>query len=129
MSTSAPTQASPALTGFERLLDGVLSRAVRLGSMDVQYPSGATARYGNGGEPHVGIGLKDVGAVRSIYMDPGLKFAEMYMDGRMSVDAGGLDEFVSLAKMNGAKRFATPPATVITLVAGSQPVVAAVCGA
>jgi cyclopropane-fatty-acyl-phospholipid synthase len=93
----------------------MLSRAVRRGSLDVIFPSGAAVSYGDGAEPKVAIELLDKGAVWAIYLDPGLKFAEMYMDGRMIVAHGGLDAFVALVKINGAKKFATIPAAAITL--------------
>ena len=115
MSTTTTSPTSPSLSGFERLLAGMLNRAIRIGTMDVQYPSGAQASYGNAGEPRVSVRLNDPAAVRQIYLDPALKFAEMYMDGRMTVKNDDVDAFVSLVKMNGAKRFATAPATAITI--------------
>ena len=92
----------------------MLNRAIRKGTLDVHYPSGAMVSHGDGNEPKVAVRLTDGGAVRQIYLDPALKFAEMYMDGRMTVEQGDVDGFVSLVKINGAKRFATPPAAAIT---------------
>ena len=92
----------------------MLNRAIRKGTLEVHYPSGGVVSHGNGNAPKVAVRLTDAGAVRQIYLDPALKFAEMYMDGRMTVVEGDVDGFVSLVKMNGAKRFATPPAAAIT---------------
>ena len=100
------------LTGFERLLDRLLSNAIRFGQLSVRYPGGVERIYGEG-EPAVTVRLADAGAVRAIYLDPALAFAEMYMDGRMIIEAGGLDGFNALAKRNGAKRFASAPAIAI----------------
>ena len=108
------TQTTSALGGFERLLANVLRRAVRVGTLAVRYPSGGEETYGDGGAPRTSIELKDASAVRAIYLDPALSFAETYMDGRMVVEGDGLDAFVALAKINGTKRFATAPAVGLT---------------
>ena len=113
-SQTSSAEAKPALRGFERPLDGMLRRAVREGTLVVRYPSGGVATYGDGGAPRASIALKDAGAVRAIYLDPALSFAETYMDGRMVVEEGGLDAFVALGKINGTKRFATAPAVGLT---------------
>ena len=114
MPSTIPTTA-PSPRGYERLLGDMLRRAVRRGTLAVRYPSGGSATYGDGGEPKAAIRLTDPGAVRAVYLDPALAFAETYMDGRMVMGEGGLDAFVALGKINGVKRFATAPAVGITL--------------
>jgi cyclopropane-fatty-acyl-phospholipid synthase len=111
-STTSPKYS---LSGSERRFAGMLTRAVRKGTLSVCYPSGVEEAYGDGNEPMATIRLKDKQAVRAIYNDPALKFAEMYMDGRMVVEAGELDPFLQIVKINGAKKFATAPAAVFTL--------------
>ncbi len=93
----------------------MIKRAVRKGTLRVCYPSSVAETYGDGNEPKATIRLKDNQAVRAIYNDPALKFAEMYMDGRMVVEAGELDSFLQIVKINGAKKFATAPAAVLTI--------------
>ena len=106
----------PSLRGYERRLSDMLRRAVRQGTLAVRYPSGNDATYGDGEAPRASIRLTDAGAVRAVYLDPALAFAETYMDGRMVVEGeGGLDAFVALGKINGVKRFATAPAVAVTL--------------
>ena len=100
---------------FDKRLDGMMNRAVKKGSLTVEYPSGATVVYGNGEGPTATVQVKDSKAARDIYCDPALKFAEMYMDGRMVIDAEDLDPFVAIAKMNGTKSFATIPSVAVTL--------------
>lgn len=114
-SLTSLTRPEYSLRGFERLFAGMIKRAVRKGTLRVCYPSGVEETYGDGGKPTATIRLKDKQAVRAIYCDPALKFAEMYMDGRMAIEAGELDSFLQVVKINGAKKFATVPATVITL--------------
>jgi cyclopropane-fatty-acyl-phospholipid synthase len=114
-SSSSSTRPEYSLSGFERLFASMIKRAVRKGTLSVCYPSGAAETYGDGKEPKATIRLKDRQAVRAIYNDPALKFAEMYMDGRMVVEVGELDSFLQIVKINGAKKFATPPAAVLTI--------------
>ncbi len=112
--TSRSPSADTPLKGFERPLAAMLARAVQKGRLAVAFPSGGTRSFGDGAAPHVEITLKDAGAVRAVYLDPALKFAEMYMDGRLDFGGEGIDGFIALAKINGARRFATGPAAAIT---------------
>ena len=100
---------------FEKLFAGMLKRAIRKGTLTVKFASGFEQTFGNGKEPKVSVALADAGAAREIYSDPALKFAEMYMDGRLLIDDNDLNRFVSIGKINGAKKFATLPATAITM--------------
>ncbi len=110
-SLNAPSE----LSFFEKRVAGIMKRAVLKGSLTVQYPSGVEATYGNGEDPKATVSLKDTAAARSIYCDPALKFAEMYMDGRMTIEPEELDAFISIAKINGTKNFATVPSVAVTL--------------
>ena len=100
---------------FEWLLSRMMRCAVRKGTLNVYYPSGVEETYGDGGPPKATLRLNDGQAVRAIYCDPALKFAEMYMDGRMVVAAEDLDSFLQIIKINGAKNFVTGPAVILTL--------------
>lgn len=100
---------------YERLFAKMIGRAVQKGTLSVKYPSGEMAEYGDGNEPKATIEFKDKKALAAVYNDPALKFAEMYMDGRMVIDADQLDNFIAIVKINGTKKFATPPAVAISL--------------
>ena len=103
------------LLNFENLLTGMLQRAISKGTLIVHYPSGKQVNFGNGENPVATVHFQDAEAVRSVYFDPALKFAEMYMDGRMTIDDHELDRFIEIAKINGAKKFATAPAVALSL--------------
>jgi len=100
---------------FEGLLTGMLNRAIEKGTLSVNYPSGEQVEFGSGESPKATVHFQDAAAVRSVYLDPALKFAEMYMDGRMTIDASELDRFIEIVKINGAKKFATAPAVALSL--------------
>jgi cyclopropane-fatty-acyl-phospholipid synthase len=67
----------------ERMLDRVLHRLIRSGELGVIWPDGRTSRYGPGGEPSARVRIADSATARAIVMNPGLKFGEAYMDGRV----------------------------------------------
>jgi cyclopropane-fatty-acyl-phospholipid synthase len=113
MASASSPEAS--LGVFEWLFARMIRRAVRKGTLSIYYPSGGKVTYGDSNVPKATIRLKDVQAVRAIYCDPALKFAEMYMDGRMVLDAEELDSFIQIVKVNGSKNFVTTPAVVLTL--------------
>ncbi len=100
---------------FEKLFAKMLERAVRKGTMNVRFASGIEKRFGDGNPPQVSVTLKDSSAARDLYFDPALKFAELYMDGRLIVADNDLDAFISVIKINGAKKFSTIPAVAITI--------------
>jgi cyclopropane-fatty-acyl-phospholipid synthase len=66
------------------ILDALLSRSIRRGSLTVQYPDGRIARYGAGGEPALGVRIDDWASVRKIAMSPSVGFGECYMDGTLN---------------------------------------------
>lgn len=103
------------LLNFENLLTGMLQRAIAKGTLSVRYPSGKQVDCGDGENPKATVEFQDAEAVRSVYLDPALKFAEMYMDGRMTIENHELDQFIEIVKINGAKKFATAPAVAISL--------------
>jgi len=110
---SATAQSTPSF--FEKRVDGMMKRAIRLGSLTVEYPCGLKTVYGNGEDPKATVHLKDTKAARDVYCDPALKFAELYMDGRMTIPPAELDAFIAIAKINGTKSFATAPSVAISL--------------
>ena len=100
---------------FEKMFSSMLERAIRKGTMVVRYAGGSEITYGDGKAPKADIELRDSAAARAIYFDPGLKFAEMYMDNRLVVKDDALNDFIAVIKLNGAKKFATAPAVVLTM--------------
>ncbi len=95
---------------IENVLHGILARQISEGSLRVTYPSGRTEHYGNGAGKPLAIRVIDKAALRAIVLDPGLRAAEMYMDGRLEVEQGDLYDFVALAKSNTRSEVSTPGA-------------------
>ncbi|MFV0474619.1 MAG: hypothetical protein ACK5MQ_10510, partial [Pikeienuella sp.] len=62
---------------IEDRLAGMLSRGLKRGALEVAFPSGRVSRFGDGSDPVARVRLTDNGAVRAVWMDPGLQFAEL----------------------------------------------------
>ncbi|GGJ05990.1 SAM-dependent methyltransferase [Neoroseomonas lacus] len=72
-----------------KLLSHLLRRFVRRGRLIVLDHTGATHRFGSGEDgPEVTIHLTDKAVEREIFLNPELKTAEAYMDGRLVMEGG-----------------------------------------
>ena len=81
---------------MERLLKTALSQAVKRGRLQVLTAGGATLDFGDGkGEP-VSVRFADALAQWSFLRDPDLRLGELYMDGRLIVEAGTIYDFLFL---------------------------------
>jgi cyclopropane-fatty-acyl-phospholipid synthase len=71
------------------LLGNLLGRFVQKGRLTVTDHAGAVHRFGSGEDgPSVAIRLTDKAAEREIFLNPELKAAEAYMDGRLVMEEG-----------------------------------------
>ena len=95
---------------MERYLVGMFERGVKVGALEVAFPSGDRRVFGDGSPPVVRLRLTDAAAVRAAWLDPSLQFAELYMHGRLVVEEGDLFDFLALVKRNGPRNFASAPA-------------------
>ena len=91
------------MIGAKRVLEAVLSKAVKRGRLTVAYADGSTRSFGtpDGVMPEVGIRFTDKKVPRDIVMDMRLGAAEAFMDGRLIVESGGgIMEMVELLQGN-----------------------------
>jgi cyclopropane-fatty-acyl-phospholipid synthase len=95
---------------LENALNAAFRRHIAEGSLRVTYPSGRTERYGDGSGPPVALRIADAGALRAIMFDPALAVPEMYMDGRLVIEAGDVYGLLALAKSNTRAEVSTPGA-------------------
>ena len=83
---------------WTRLLDGTLRRAIKRGSLEVEFPDGRVRRYGHCGET-VRIALRDPALPRRIVLNADLAMGEAWMDGTLEIEGGDLRRFMALANM------------------------------
>jgi cyclopropane-fatty-acyl-phospholipid synthase len=65
---------------FKRLMDRILTGAIRDGQLKVVWPDGSSTLYGSGGAPAAGVKIRDVRTLRRLVLNPGLTVGEAYMD-------------------------------------------------
>ncbi len=88
-------------------LDTVLRRIIANGSLTVAYADGCVLSYGDGSGPKLGFRLTDRRVEWEIALDPRLRLAEAYMDGRLVPQNGGIDALIALFVRNAG--CASPP--------------------
>ncbi|ODN72298.1 Cyclopropane-fatty-acyl-phospholipid synthase [Methylobrevis pamukkalensis] len=113
----------------DHLLGRVLRAVIRTGTLEVIDAVGRRQTFGDGGSPRVAVRFADAGAVRELIRDPELKLGELYMDGRLLIEAGSLDDLLRLClETTGGDRALMPGRALAVLrrafrrLAASNPV-------
>lgn len=96
---------------WDKMLDRVLRRLVRIGALSLTWPDGRITNYGDGVGVSAALSLHDKTLPRKLFMNPELALAEGYMDQNLTVgqdDLGGLLTLLARnANANGRGRFAS----------------------
>ena len=82
------------------LLDILLRRIIRRGSLKLIDADGIAHGYGDGGPPRVSVRLADRRLERQLVRDPPLALGEAYMHGRLQMVEGGIYDFLELILSN-----------------------------
>ena len=69
------------------MLEGILARTIKVGSLTVRYPDGRIEQYGQGG-PSAEWHIKNPGVIRRLLKDPWFEFGETYMEGGWDAPQG-----------------------------------------
>lgn len=83
-------------------------KIVRKGTLRLERASGSTSTYGDGSENEIVLRFTDPEAENAVATDPALALGEMFMQGRMVLDAGNIFDLLSLLARNGIRKAATP---------------------
>ena len=94
----------------------MLRRLVQKGNLTVILSSGEQAILGDGSGDPVTVRTLDEEAEKAILHDPGLRFGEMYVEGRLVIDEGNIFDVISMVKANGLEKAATISNTVTALL-------------
>ena len=97
------------------MLDFLLRRYIRRGSLSVRLPGGKTMTYGDG-SPRVAIAIKDYPSLLSLGLDPDLKLGELYMDGKLTLEEGTIVDLLDLLMGNVALSGASGTHRVLRLI-------------
>jgi cyclopropane-fatty-acyl-phospholipid synthase len=82
-----------------RMLKRLLDSAVKEGRFTVILPNGKFESYG-AGEPHVAVTVHDWRGVAELALHPDLKFGELYMDGRLTIENDDVEGLLALLMRN-----------------------------
>ncbi|MBU1605319.1 MAG: cyclopropane-fatty-acyl-phospholipid synthase family protein [Alphaproteobacteria bacterium] len=84
------------------LVSRYLASIVKRGTLQVTFADGTRTSFGDPAEgfPDVALTFADKRVPRDIVMDPRLGAAEAYMDGRLTLQRGGIMELVELLRTN-----------------------------
>lgn len=82
------------------LLDAMLKRLVKKGSLTLHAPDGRARTYGNGAEPRVTVRIKDPAWVGRLVRDPDLTLGEAYMEGALTIDNDDLHSLFAVVYQN-----------------------------
>ena len=83
-----------------KLLNAMLARLIRTGTLEVVDASGHVHRHVGTAEPFVRVRLHDPSLYTSLVWDPDLKAGEAYMDGTLTIEEGTLRDFLTLFAIN-----------------------------
>ena len=78
------------------LIGRFIDQLLPVGSITVIEPNGRTGTYGPGGTHHVTVRLHDRRVGLEIFRNPRLKFGELYMDGRVTIEDGTILDLLEL---------------------------------
>jgi cyclopropane-fatty-acyl-phospholipid synthase len=82
---------------MDRLLELLLKRFVRRGTLRLTTARGSVFTVGDGTGPPVAVRFTSNAAVRGVLLDPELKLGEAYMDGTLVVEEGTIADFLAIA--------------------------------
>jgi len=86
---------------MERLLQVLLTRFVRKGTVRLTTAGGITHTFGDGSGKPVAIRFTSAAAQRAFLLDPELKFGEAYMDGNVVIEQGSVADVLSILLKQG----------------------------
>jgi cyclopropane-fatty-acyl-phospholipid synthase len=82
------------------LLDAILTRFVRVGSLTVRFPDGRQKTYGPGSEPAAGASIATWSAVRGLLTNPALVFGDTFVSGEIQLLDCRLEDLLNVLFCN-----------------------------
>jgi cyclopropane-fatty-acyl-phospholipid synthase len=85
---------------MDKIFRSFLSGLITSGSIEIETASGRKFRVGDGSGEETRIRFSDKAAQWALMRDPGLRFGELYMDGRVKVERGTIYDVLAIAARN-----------------------------
>jgi len=93
---------------MDQIFRSFISGLIKTGSLEIETASGQRFRVGDGSGENVRIRFADRAAEWALMRDPGLRFGELYMDGRVTVEEGSIYDVLAIASRNVARFYQFP---------------------
>jgi len=78
------------------LIGRFIEQILPVGSITVLQPDGSRQTYGGGGGKHFTLRFHDEKVSREIFRNPRLRFGELYMDGRITIEDGSILDLLEM---------------------------------
>jgi cyclopropane-fatty-acyl-phospholipid synthase len=85
---------------MDTIFRSFLSRLITSGSLHIETASGEKFWLGDGSGKEAHVRFTDNAAQWALMLDPGLRFGELYMDGRVKVERGTIYDVLAIAACN-----------------------------
>jgi len=82
------------------LLDAILMRFVRTGTLTIRFPDGRITTYGSGGPPSAGASIANWHTIRGLLTNPALVFGEAFVNGEIQLLDCHLEDLLNLLFAN-----------------------------
>jgi cyclopropane-fatty-acyl-phospholipid synthase len=86
----------------KRVLAAVIAKLVPNGNLRITVPGDEELYFGDGEGELVAARFTDMGAVRSLLLDPDLRLGELFMEGRLVMEHGSIFDFLTLLLRNSS---------------------------
>ena len=94
--------------GSLKLLNAMLGRLVKRGSLTLIDAEGVYHTHGDGGEPKAVIRIDDPAIYSALFTNPELAAGEAYMDGKLTYESGSIGDLLNVFHTN-SKNLRTAP--------------------
>jgi cyclopropane-fatty-acyl-phospholipid synthase len=91
------------------VLDAILRRLITQGQLTVVWPDGSRSTYEGNDGPSAGVRLRDQRTIRRLVLNPSLGAGEAYMSGGLTMEDGGIYDFLDTVLANLQARPAGHP--------------------
>src|SRR4029453_18041023 len=78
------------------LIGRFIDQILPVGSITIIQPDGRKETHGPGGGRHITVKLHDRRAAIDLFRNPRLRFGELYMDGRLTIEDGTILDLLEL---------------------------------
>ena len=85
---------------WDKLLDRMMTRLIRRGTLELTYPDGVMRRYGDGTDVPIRIQITDPALPKKCVLSPELAVGEGYVDGTLVIENDDLAGMLTLAISN-----------------------------